>query len=131
MKALVPLIILLLAGCVSKPFEITPTIYNHELTTESPGLTKVRVHRVEQLSGSALGDDCPLVLKVDEKEIAGLQQNQYIDVYVPNGNHSLSVRFKCALTSWKKSLNVNADGTYQEYKTETGAAGQYRMWRVK
>lgn len=131
MKALIPLFVILMTGCVSKPFEKTPTIYNQELTTESPELTKVRVHRVEQLSGVALGEECPLVLKVDEKEVAGLQQNQYVDVFVPKGIHSFSVRFKCALTAWRKSLDVNADGSYQEYKTETGAAGQYRIWRVK
>lgn len=131
MKALVLLIIVLLSGCAAKPFEQTPLIYNQELTTASPSLTKIRVHRIVQLSGSGLGDNCPLILKVDGKEAAGLQQNQYVDLYVPNGTHLLSVRFKCALTAWRKSLDINADGTYQEYKTETGAAGQYRMWQVK
>lgn len=131
MKSLVPLIIILLTGCVSKPFEPTPLIYDHALTTASPSLTKIRVHRIAQFSGSALGDNCPLILKVDEREVAGLQQNQYIDMYLPRGSHTLSVRFKCALTAWKKSLDINADGTYQEYKTETGAAGQYRMWQEK
>lgn len=131
MKIVVPFIIVFLVGCASKPFEKTPLIYDQELTTESPALTKIRVHRVVQISGAGLGESCPLVLKVDEKEVAGLQQNQYIDVYVPEGEHLFSVRFKCALTEWRKSISIKASGVYQEYQTETGAAGQYRMWQVK
>ena len=122
---------MLLAGCTSKPFEVTNTIYDSSLLNNTPDSTKIRVHRVEQLSGSALGEDCPLILKVDEKEVAGLQQNQFVDIYLPKGKHTLSVRFKCALTAWRKSLDINSNGEYQEYKTETGAAGQYRMWQVK
>lgn len=130
MKIIAPLLMVFVAGCASKPYEETKVIYDSEFTNASPNLTKIRVHRVTQLSGSALGDSCPLILKVDNKEVAGLQQNQFIDVYVPSGNHVLSVRFKCALTAWKKSVDLTADGNYQEYQTETGAAGQYRMWRV-
>lgn len=118
-------------SCTSKPFEATTAIYNSSLLNTVPDATKVRVHRIEQLSGSALGQDCPLVLKIDEKEVAGLQQNQFVDIYLPEGKHTLSVRFKCALTAWRKSLDIYANGQYQEYKTETGVAGQYRMWQVK
>lgn len=122
---------MLLAGCASKPFEATNTIYDSSLLNNTPDSTKIRVHRVEQLSGSALGEDCPLILKVDDKEVVGLQQNQFVDIYLPKGKHTLSVRFKCAFTAWRKSLDIIANGEYQEYKTETGAAGQYRMWQVK
>lgn len=122
---------IILAGCASKPFEATTAIYDSSLLSTAPDATKIRVHRIEQLSGSALGENCPLVLKVDEKEVAGLQQNQFVDIYLPEGKHTLSVRFKCALTAWRKSLDIYASGQYQEYKTETGAAGQYRMWQVK
>jgi len=125
------LVIFVLSGCASKPYEATSIIYDSSLLNSKTASTKVRVHRVQQLSGSGLGENCPLVLKVDEKEVAGLQQNQYVDVYLPNGEHTLSVRFKCALTEWRKSLNIIANGHYQEYKTETGAAGQYRMWQVE
>ncbi|EPI2798886.1 hypothetical protein ACS5LO_000271 [Citrobacter koseri] len=125
------LAIVILTGCASKPFEATNTIYEPSFLKNAPDTTKIRVHRVEQLSGSALGEECPLVLKVDEKEVAGLQQNQFVDVYLPNGNHKLSVRFKCALTEWRKSVDVIANGHYQEYQTETGIAGQYRMWQVR
>lgn len=123
--------ILGLFGCASKPFEATKTIYDPSLLTNEPNTTKVRVHRVEQLSGSALGENCPLVLKVDEKEVAGIQQNQFIDLYLHAGKHTLSVRFKCAFTAWRKSLEIEVDGKYQEYRTETGSAGQYRMWQIK
>ena len=124
-KIILLLCVTSLFACSSNPFEETKTLYS---TSNS---TQIRVHRVSQLSGAALGEDCPLVLKVDDKEIAGLQKNQYVDLYVPNGHHNLSVKFKCALTSWRKSLELNAVGDYQEYKTEIGAVGQYRMWRVK
>lgn len=118
-----------LAGCVVKPYESTQNIYDKSFITPSGNSSQVRVHRVQQVTGSALGEDCPLVLKVDEKEVAGLQQNQYVDIYLPNGRHILSVRFKCALTSWKKSVELVADGKYQEYETEVGSVGQYRMWK--
>lgn len=125
------LVIVILTGCSPKPYEATGIIYDSSLLNDKTGATKVRVHRVQQLSGSGLGENCPLVLKVDEKEVAGLKQNQYVDVYLPKGEHKISVRFKCALTEWRKSLSIIADGHYQEYQTETGAAGQYRMWQVK
>lgn len=130
-KIFLSLIIVILFGCASKPYEATSIIYDSSFINDKIGATKVRIHRIQQLSGSALGENCPLVLKVDEKEVAGLHQNQYVDVYLPNGEHKISVRFKCALTEWRKSLSIIADGHYQEYQTETGAAGQYRMWRVK
>lgn len=130
-KIFLSLIIVILFGCASKPYEETSIIYDSSFINDKTGAAKVRIHRIQQLSGSGLGENCPLVLKVDEKEVAGLLQNQYVDVYLPNGEHKLSVRFKCALTEWRKSLSIIADGHYQEYQTETGAAGQYRMWRVK
>ncbi|WP_237372644.1 hypothetical protein [Raoultella terrigena] len=123
------LVILTMTGCATRPYESAQIIYDNLLITPSSNSTQVRVHRVKQFSGSGLGEDCPLVLKVDDKEVAGLQQNQYVDIYLPNGRHVLSVRFKCALTSWRKSVELIADGKYQEYETEVGSAGQYRMWK--
>lgn len=132
MKKLVIVIFSLgLAGCATKPFEETRTIYERDITIAKENLTHVRVHRVSQLTSSALGESCPLVLKVDEKEIAGLQQNQYVDFYLHHGAHTLSVRFKCALTEWRKSTQLIADGKPKEFETEIGAAGQYRMWQTK
>lgn len=124
-------IIFALSGCASRPFEATGIIYDQSFLNDKPENTKIRVHRIKQISGLGLGEDCPLILKIDKNEVAGLQQNQYVDVYLPSGKHTLSVRFKCALTEWRKSLNINVNGQYQEFQTETGAAGQYRMWRVK
>lgn len=121
----------LLIGCANKPYEPTPTIYSQKHVTHSTNKTQIRVHRVQQLSGSGLGEKCPLVLKVDNIEVAGLQQNQYVDLYLDTGTHDLSVRFSCALTQWRKTLTVTANGQYQEIQTEQGVAGQYRMWRVK
>lgn len=130
-KLFIAVLALGLAGCAAKPYEATRTIYDTKITTAKDNLTHVRVHRLSQLTGAALGEDCPLVLKVDEKEIAGLQQNQYVDLYLPLGEHTLSVRFKCALTEWRKSTKLIADGVPKEYETEIGAAGQYRMWQTK
>lgn len=121
----------LLVGCANKPYEPTPTIYSQKYVAQSENKTKIRVYRVQQLTGAGLGESCPLVLKIDNIEVAGLQQNQYIDLYLNNGEHDLSVRFSCAFTQWRKTLTVIADGQYQEIQTEQGAAGQYRMWRVK
>lgn len=120
-----------ISACSSKPFKKTDTIYDSHLLTENQDSTQIRVHRVSQIGGSALGSDCPLVLKVDEFETVGLQQNQYVDLYLPSGEHTLSIRFKCALTAWRKSVNLTADGKYQEYSAEIGGAGQYRMLRIK
>ena len=117
----------LLVGCANKPYEPTSTIYSQKYTSHSDERTKIRVHRVQQLTGAGLGEKCPLILKVDNTEVAGLQQNQFVDLYLNNGTHNLSVRFSCALTQWRKTLTVVADGQYQEIQTEQGAAGQYRM----
>lgn len=121
----------LLIGCAEKPYEASSTIYSSAFAQKSSSKTKVRVHREQQLTGSALGESCPLVLKVDDVEVARLQQNQYVDLYLADGLHDLSVRFACAATAWRKSITIIADGKDQEINTEQGAAGQYRMWRVK
>ncbi len=120
-----------LTGCATKPYEVTHTIYDTNLTTVKENSTHVRVHRASQLTGAGLGEGCPLVLKVDENEIAGLQQNQYVDFYLPQGEHIISVKFKCAITEWRKSVQLIADGKPKEYETEIGAAGQYRLWQTK
>ncbi|MCX3082843.1 hypothetical protein OPI34_27855 [Klebsiella michiganensis] len=128
-KIALVLAILTVTGCTVKPYESTQNIYDKSYITPGTNSTQVRIHRVQQLTGSGLGEECPLVLKVDEKEVAGLQQNQFVDIYLPHGKHTLSVRFKCALTTWKKSVELIADGKYQEYETEVGSVGQYRMWK--
>lgn len=121
----------ILTGCTAKPYIPAQIIYNESLLHPVKGSTQVRVHRIQQITGSGLGEGCPLVLKVDDVAVVGLQQNQYVDLYLVKGGHDISVRFACALTEWRKSLTLVADGSYQEYMTELGMAGQYRMWRVK
>ncbi|WMY75420.1 hypothetical protein RHD99_05530 [Buttiauxella selenatireducens] len=129
-RLLIACIVIGLTGCADRPFVPTSTIYNHSFTKQTDDSTHIRVHRIKQLTGSGLGEDCPLVLKVDDIEVAGLQQNQYIDFYLTRGEHDISVRFSCALTAWKKSLTLNADGKYREYQTELGTAGQYRLLQI-
>lgn len=125
------LALLILSGCANRPFEPASNILEPKFTIQQPNSTKVRVHRIKQFTGSALGENCPLVLSVNDIETAGLQQNQYVDLYLPEGQHAIKVRFSCAFTAWSKSLTIMADGNYQEYETENGAVGQYRMWRTK
>ncbi|TCB98146.1 hypothetical protein E0L21_22525 [Kosakonia quasisacchari] len=130
-KILLSFSLIVLSACADRPFESTQVIYNESFIKPGAATSQIRVHRVKQLTGSALGDDCPLIVSVDGIEAAGLQQNQYVDLYLKNGNHSISVRFKCALTSWKKSLNILADGSYAEYQAESGGVGQYRLWQTR
>ncbi|WP_139810732.1 hypothetical protein [Pantoea rwandensis] len=130
-KIIVASALMFISACSSNPFEKTDTIYDSHLLNKNQNTTHIRVHRVSQITGSALGSDCPLVLKVDEVETVGLQQNQYVDLYLSSGDHILSIRFKCALTAWRKSINLTANGKYQEYSAESGSAGQYRMLRIK
>ncbi|WP_122095910.1 hypothetical protein [Rahnella sp. Larv3_ips] len=129
-ELLIAVLALGLAGCAAKPYEPTKNV-DEGFSEQSSDKTKIRIHRAKQLSGSALGDGCPLLVFIDEKEAAGLQQNQYADLYLTPGVHSMKVRFSCALTEWSKSLAVTADGKYKEYETEIGAVGQYRMWQIK
>ena len=123
-------LVILLTGCAERPYVPTTTIYNSSFNEQSSDATHIRVHRIKQLTGVGLGEDCPLVLKVDDIEVAGLQQNQYIDFYLSKGEHILSIRLTCALTAWRKSLTVIADGKYKEYQAELGAAGQYRLLQI-
>ncbi|WP_151994642.1 hypothetical protein [Buttiauxella massiliensis] len=130
-RLLITGLVILLTGCADRPYVPTATIYNSSFNKQSSNATHVRVHRIKQLTGAGLGEDCPLVIKVDDIEVAGLQQNQYIDFFLSKGEHILSIRLSCALTAWKKSLAVIADGKYKEYQAELGAVGQYRLLQIK
>ncbi|VEJ54649.1 hypothetical protein [Pragia fontium] len=130
-KLLLLLAVVMVMACTARPYMSAHETYDSRYLVQNKSKTHVRIHRVNQISGSGLPDDCPLVLKVDGIDVVGLQQNQFVDLYLPNGEYSLSVRFKCALTEWKKSVTLVADGVPQVYETETGASGQYRMWRAK
>ena len=52
-------------------------------------------------------------------------------MYLSNGKHTLSVNFKCAVTSISKTLDIDVFGVPQEYKTDVDSFGLYRIWRVK
>lgn len=60
-------------------------------------------------------------------------KNQFVTAYLNNGPHKLKVSNDCNALSMgmRKTLDVNADGQDQEYITEVGMWGQYRMWREK
>ncbi|WAH62090.1 hypothetical protein LZ023_37325 (plasmid) [Pseudomonas silvicola] len=73
------------------------------------------------------------VVNVDGQDVAMLRQNQFVTAYLENGLHKLRVSNDCSVMSlgMRKSLDIVADGTPQEYATEVGFWGQYRMWRTK
>ncbi len=76
---------------------------------------------------------CRFVVAVDETNIALLRQNQFAVAYLDKGPHKLKVSNDCNVLSMgmRKTLDIVADGTDQEYVTENGFWGQYRMWQVK
>lgn len=76
---------------------------------------------------------CKFVVAVDGKEIALLRQNQYVTAYLNNGLHKLRVSNECAAMSlgMRRTVDVLADGTDQEYLSEVGFWGQYRLWRTR
>ncbi|MFP1762322.1 hypothetical protein [Lonsdalea quercina] len=95
--------------------------------------TKVTVTRNKQFIGSGSGGLCKFVVAVDGKEIALLRQNQYVTAYLNNGLHKLRVSNECSVASMgmRRTVDVFADGTEQEYLTEVGIWGQYRLWRTQ
>lgn len=121
---------LVLAGCSSGPYEATPQVLQ-AFATQKPNTTKIRVHRQPQLSGPLLEETCPLIVYVDDKAAAGLQKNQYVDLYVPNGVHSLKVKFSCAITPIDKAMTIQLDGTPQFYETALNTSELYSLTRVK
>jgi len=120
-----------IAGCADKPYIPSTVVYDSAALVQRQGFTNVRVHRIQQITGAGLGEKCPLVLSLDNIKVAGLQQNQYVDLYLKPGEHTLAVRLACAYSSMKGSLEFTAFGERQEFKTELGGAGQYRIWQTK
>ncbi len=76
---------------------------------------------------------CKFLIAIDDKEVALLRQNQFVTAYLNNGPHKIRVSNECNVLSMgmRKSLDLIADGTPQEYVAELGFWGQYRMWRAK
>lgn len=133
-KALLALAVLTLAGC-ARPYGSADTIINQQMVTPdaSKKQTPVTVTRLKQFIGSASGGRCKFVVNVDGHDVAMLRQNQFVTTYLENGLHKLRVSNDCSVMSlgMRKSLDIIADGTPQEYATEVGFWGQYRMWRTK
>ncbi|WP_182059260.1 hypothetical protein [Pantoea sp. ME81] len=133
-KALIALAVLTLAGC-ARPYGSADTIINQQMVTPdaSKKQTSVTVTRLKQFIGSASGGTCKFVVNVDGQDVAMLRQNQFVTAYLENGLHKLRVSNDCSVMSlgMRKSLDIVADGTPQEYATEVGFWGQYRMWRTK
>jgi uncharacterized lipoprotein YajG len=132
-KALIALAVLTLAGC-ARPYGPATNIINQQMVTPdaSKQQTKVTVTRQKQFIGSASGNHCKFVVNIDGQDVAMLRQNQFVSTYLENGLHKLRVSNDCSVLSlgMRKSLDVIADGTPQEYATEVGFWGQYRMWRT-
>ncbi|SEA54423.1 hypothetical protein SAMN02982996_01905 [Lonsdalea quercina] len=126
--------VLILSGC-SRPHGPAEYILDQTIITPNNQVkqTKVTVTRNKQFIGSGSGGHCKFVVAVDGKEIALLRQNQYVTAYLNNGLHKLRVSNECTVASMgmRRTVDVLADGTEQEYLTEVGIWGQYRLWRTQ
>lgn len=133
-KLVLALAVLTLAGC-ARPYGPADTILDKQLVTpvSSEQQTKVTVTRQKQFIGSISGGMCKFVITVDDSEVALLRQNQFVTTYLKNGPHKLRVSNDCSVLTMgmRKTLDITADGTAQEYVAEVGFWGQYRMWRTK
>ncbi|AYH12603.1 hypothetical protein C5E22_12320 [Pectobacterium parmentieri] len=91
------------------------------------------VTRNKQFIGSASGGVCKFLISVDGRDVARLQQNQFVIAYLKNGLHKLMVSNECSVLSMgmRKTVDVIANGGEQEYVTEVGLWGQYRLWQTK
>jgi hypothetical protein len=70
-------------------------------------------------------------VRVDNKVVAALQFNEYVDLNLINGKRDVKVSLACTLTGRSAEAVINADGTPQEYETDSGWYGQLRLWRTK
>lgn len=132
---LVALAGVLLSGC-ARPYGPAETVINKQIVEPKPGVpqTKVTFTRNKQWAGS-IGDmgACRFLIQIDGNDVAKLRQNQFVTAYLKNGPHQLRVSNECNVMSMgmRKTLEITADGKDQEYLTEIGFWGQYRMWQVK
>ncbi|MFU2166567.1 hypothetical protein [Lelliottia nimipressuralis] len=133
-KLLIIIAVLTLAGC-ARPYGQAEKILNQELVTPKSDTqqTKVTVTRNKQFIGGGSGGMCKFLVAIDDKDVALLRQNQFVTAYLTNGPHKLRVSNECNVLSMgmRKTLDLVADGTPQEYVAEVGFWGQYRMWKVK
>ncbi|EDV2803187.1 hypothetical protein CSN22_004899 [Salmonella enterica subsp. diarizonae] len=123
-----------LTAC-ARPYGPAEKIIDTSIVQPQPGVeqTKITVTRNKQIQGNTAGGRCKFLVSIDGNGVALLRQNQFITVYLKNGPHKLKVNNECERFSMglRKTLDLIADGTTQEYLTEIGFWGQYRLWRVK
>ena len=134
-KILIPVFgAILLSGC-ARPYGPAETIINKQIVEPKKGVdqTKVTITRNKQFIGGGSGGTCKFLVQIDGNDIAKLRQNQFITAYLNNGPHQLRVSNECNVLSMgmRKTLDIDANGQDQEYLTEVGFWGQYRMWRVR
>ena len=132
-KAILALAVLTLAGC-ARNYGPADTILDRQVVTPDAAQqqTKVTVTRAKQFIGGGSGGLCKFLVAIDGKDVALLRQNQFVTAYLNNGSHNIRVSNECNVLTMgmRKSLDLVADGTPQEYVAEVGFWGQYRMWRA-
>jgi len=143
-KTYIALAVLLLAGCAKNPYQSAPQVNKHYVVAQSDsgtaestpvkaeqGKTRVRLHRADQWTLVPFERTCPLFVRVDDKIVAALQFNEYVDLNLTNGKRDVKVSLACTLTGRSATTQIDANGTPQEYETDSGWYGQLRLWRTK
>ncbi|KAA8729862.1 MAG: hypothetical protein LKK36_20200 [Ewingella americana] len=143
-KTFIALAVLMLAGCAKNPYQAAPQVIQSAVITQTDprlkleanpeaekGKTRVRLHRADQWTLVPFERTCPLYVRVDNKVVAALQFNEYVDLNLINGKRDVKVSLACTLTGRSAEAVINADGTPQEYETDSGWYGQLRLWRTK
>jgi len=141
-RTCIALAVLLLAGCAKNPYQSAPQVNKHyvvvpsEIADSAPvkpeqGKTLVRLHRADQWTLVPFERTCPLFVRVDGKLAAALQFNEYVDLNLINGKRDVKVSLACTLTGRSASTEIDANGTPQEYETNSGWYGQLHLWRTK
>ncbi|MEM0650775.1 hypothetical protein AAFL31_02975 [Klebsiella huaxiensis] len=122
-----------LTGC-ARPYDPAEKILNQEVVKPNSAhpQTKVTITRNKQFIASASGGTCKFLISIDGKDIALLRQNQFVSAYINNGPHRLKVSNECTTLSMgmRKTLDIVADGTPQEYVTEQGAWGNIECGKL-
>ncbi|ENG6105791.1 hypothetical protein ACAY19_001381 [Serratia liquefaciens] len=133
-KILLAATLLTLVGC-ARPYGPADKVLSTKYAEKKENVvqSKITVTRNKQFIGGGSGGTCRFVVAIDETDIALLRQNQFAVAYLDKGPHKLKVSNDCNVLSMgmRKTLDIIADGTDQEYVTENGFWGQYRMWQVK
>lgn len=143
-KTFIALAVLLLAGCAKNPYQAAPQVIQSAVIVPGDarvkaqtqpeadkGKTRVRLHRADQWTLVPFEITCPLYVRVDGKVVAALQFNEYVDLNLINGKRAVKVSLACTLTGRSAEAEIIADGTLQEYETNSGWYGQLRLWRTK